>query len=340
MTAAQHELEKLHAQIKQTRAVLARLHTTLLEANGESLGSEETPLVEANQNLVLAMLGAQAEAETMARDMAFREQTMALRLESQRLGEENRQIREASQLKSQFLANMSHELRTPLNAIIGFSDLLASEQVTPATPKYREFVGHIRNSGQHLLELINDVLDVSKIAAGKLEFHPEPMNVPRAVQEVIDMLQVAALQNAVVISTEIEPGLDNLVLDRTRFKQMLANYLSNAIKFSHPGGAVKLRVLAGADNRLRVEVQDSGIGIAATDLAHLFTEFNQIDNSSTRRHSGTGLGLALTRMLATAQGGSVGVHSALGAGSTFHFVLRRDTASAAAANEAVPALIA
>ena len=290
------------------------------------MGDKGAELVEANQHLVLAMLHTQIEAETAARDMAFREQTVALRLESQRLGEENRQIREASRLKSQFLANMSHELRTPLNAIIGFSDLLMSGMIPQGSPKYGEYLAHINASGQHLLELINDVLDASKVAAGKLEFHPEPLNLPRVVQEVITMLQVAAQRNGVVVSTDIEPGLDDLVLDRTRFKQVLSNYLSNAIKFSPEGGHVSVRALAAADDCFRVEVQDCGIGISQADQARLFTEFGQIDSSSTRAHDGTGLGLALARLLVTAQGGTVGVRSTLGTGSTFHFVLRRQPA--------------
>jgi signal transduction histidine kinase len=318
---AGRDLADLHTQIEAALALLGRLRRQEAETRSRSLAKESAPLQEANEQLVLGMLRAQTEAESAARDIAFRELTTELRLESQRLGEENRQIAEASRLKSQFLANMSHELRTPLNAIIGFSDLLRSGRVATTSTKYLEFLGHINASGQHLLEMVNDVLDLSKVASGKLQFHPEPIDLAQAIKEVVDMLRVAADRNGVVVCTEIEPGLNDLWLDRPRFKQVLSNYLSNAIKFSHDGGTVTVRARAEADGSLRVEVQDTGIGIATADQARLFAEFQQIDSSSSRRHHGTGLGLALTRLLVEAQGGSVGVRSTLDAGSTFHFIL-------------------
>ena len=245
------------------------------------------------------------------------------RLTAQRLEAENRQIQEASRLKSQFLANMSHELRTPLNAVIGFADLLHAGLVKPDSPKHHEFLGHIATSGRHLLQLINDVLDLSKVEAGKFDFYPEAVNLPTLLQEVQDVLQTASLRKGIEISVDIDPGLTDLWLDPARLKQVLYNYLSNAIKFTGAGGQVAVRAMAEGDDHLRIEVADTGIGISAADLPRLFTEFLQLDAGYSKQHQGTGLGLALTRRLVQAQGGQVGVRSSLGTGSVFFVVLNR-----------------
>jgi signal transduction histidine kinase len=326
MAVSSRELEHLHAQMDEAREVLAGLQRDVFEAQSDRRSRDAASIVEANEQLVLSMLRAQAEAEALARDIAFRELTAELRLESQRLGEENRQLIEAGRFKSQFLANMSHELRTPLNAIIGFSELLLSGAVTGASPRYLEYLGHIHTSGRHLLHLIGGVLDISKVTSGKLDFHPEPVNLLQVLNEVVSMLQGAASRAAVVIRMELDPDVNRLVLDRTRLKQVVINYLSNAIKFSRTAGVVTVRARAEGDDCFRVEVEDTGVGIADADHARLFVEFQQIGGSHTRQqHAGTGLGLALTRLLVEAQGGSVGVRSKLGAGSTFHFVLKRNT---------------
>ena len=330
----------LPLQIDAARAELAQLQQQIFEARADLRRREASQLVEANEQLVLAMLRVQADAEAAKRDIAFRELTTELRLKGQRLGEENRQLSETSRLKSQFLANMSHELRTPLNAIIGFTDLIRSGVVTERSPKYLEFLGHIGTSGRHLLQLINDVLDVAKVEAGKLEFHPEPVDLGQVVAEVIEMVQAAPGGNAVVVETQIESNLGGLVLDRLRLKQVLCNLLSNAIKFSQPGSTVTVRGLAEGEDSVRVEVEDSGIGITADEQAHLFVEFHQVDRSSTRKHEGTGLGLALARLLVEAQGGSVGVRSAPGVGSVFHFVLRRDARAMPATPPPAPSSVA
>ena len=325
MTTATRELADLQAEIDAARTLLLSLQRESLEAESDLRSRQAASLLEANEQLVLGMLRAQTDAETAARDIAFRELTTELRLEAQRLGEENRQISETSRLKSQFLANMSHELRTPLTAIIGISDLLRSRLITEASPRYLECLGHIDTSAKHLLEIINGVLDLAKIASGTLTFYPEPMSLSAVVKEAIDMVQLAADRARVVVYTEIEAGLEPLVLDRLRFKQVLSNYLSNAIKFSHAEGAVTVRARADGRECLCVEVEDTGIGISKPDQKRLFAEFHQIDSSSARQHPGTGLGLALARTLVEAQGGTVGVHSTLGKGSTFYFVLKRDT---------------
>ena len=245
------------------------------------------------------------------------------RLTAQRLEAENRQIQEANRLKSQFLANMSHELRTPLNAVIGFADLLHSGFVKPESPKHHEYLGHIGTSGRHLLQLINDVLDLSKVESGKFDFFAERVDLSVLLKEVMDVLHTAVTRKDIRISTDIDAGLGDLTLDPARLKQVLYNYLSNAIKFTPAGGRVIVRAVSAGPEHFRIEVDDSGIGISAADLPRLFTEFQQLDAGYSKQHQGTGLGLALTRRLVQAQGGQVGVRSTVGLGSVFCIVLNR-----------------
>jgi len=262
-------------------------------------------------------------ASKIVRDIAPLKQAQEARLLAQRLEAENRQILEANRLKSQFLANMSHELRTPLNAIIGFGDLLHRGVIKPESPKHNEYLGHIGTSGRHLLQLINDVLDLSKVESGKFEFFPEPVQLPRLVSEVMGVLQGAAQRKQIQTEIDLDPALEDLVLDPVRLKQVLYNYLSNAMKFTPDMGRVVVRARPDGDTHFRLEVEDNGIGIAEADLGRLFGEFQQLDTGYGKRHPGTGLGLALTRRLVQAQGGSVGVRSTPGQGSVFHLVLAR-----------------
>jgi PAS domain S-box-containing protein len=239
------------------------------------------------------------------------------------LEEENRRVLEASRLKSEFLANMSHELRTPLNAIIGFAELLYDGQVTPDMPQFKEFMHDILTSGQHLLQLINDVLDLSKVEAGRLDFHPEDTAVERIVGDAIGIMRALAAQKHLVIDQEIDPAIGTVFVDRARLKQVLYNYLSNAIKFTPVGGRVVVSASAESGDRFRIAVRDTGIGISAADLQRLFVEFNQLEAGAAKKHQGTGLGLALTKRLIEAQGGRVGVESIPGEGSTFFAELPR-----------------
>ena len=254
-------------------------------------------------------------------DVTDRKRSEEMRVTSVRLEAENRQILEANRLKSEFLANMSHELRTPLNAIIGFAEILRAG----ATPeeKRREYLGHVAVSGRHLLQLINDVLDLSKVESGKFEFFPEPVDLVRVMREVTGVLQTEAVRKGVTVEVEIDTSLVDLVLDPSRLKQMLYNFLSNAIKFTGGGGRVVLRALAQGPAQLRIEVEDTGIGISEADQKKLFLQFQQVHTGYAKQHQGTGLGLALTRRFAELQGGSVGVRSTPGVGSVFHLVLPR-----------------
>jgi PAS domain S-box-containing protein len=252
---------------------------------------------------------------------------------ARRLEAENQRVLEVSRLKSQFMANMSHELRTPLNAVIGFSELLQAGAVPHASPKHGEYLGHIARSGRHLLQVINDVLDLSKVEAGRMDFAPEPIDLPALVAEVVATLGVQATTGRVQVRSRIEPAVHGLVLDPARLKQVLFNYLSNAIKFTLPDGLVEVTAQAEGPDHWRLEVRDTGLGIAPEDLPRLFVEFQQLDGSHAKRHEGTGLGLALTRRLVQAQGGRVGVYSEPRRGSLFYAVLPRRADAAAGADD-------
>ncbi len=239
-----------------------------------------------------------------------------------RLSEERySRISQANRLKSVFVANMSHELRTPLNAIIGFAELLHDGAVDPESPQHKEFLGDILASGRHLLQLINDVLDLAKVEAGRMEFRPEPVDLERLLAEVTAVVRATAMQKQITIETVVDPEVRHVVADPDRMKQVAYNFLSNALKFTAHAGSVVARVLPEGVDRFRFEVQDSGIGIGAEDLGRLFVEFEQLEAGTSKRHQGTGLGLALTRRLVEAQGGTVGVQSTPGQGSIFRATL-------------------
>ncbi len=263
------------------------------------------------------------ETQTIAfvLDITERKRLEEIRKRSLELETQNRRILEASRLKSEFLANMSHELRTPLNSILGFTELLHDGEIEPSSPQYLESLTDILNSGRHLQQLINDVLDLAKVEAGKIELRPEPIDVAALIAEVTAILRTVAAAKHIQVETLVAPAVQHATLDPARFKQVLYNYLSNALKFTPDGGKVSVRALPQAPARLRLVVEDTGIGIAPADLGRLFVEFQQLDAGTTKRHAGTGLGLALTKRLVEAQGGSVGVKSALGSGSQFFAVL-------------------
>src|SRR5204863_8552998 len=180
---------------------------------------------------------------------------------------------EASRLKSELLANMSHELRTPLNAVIGFAEILHDGKVGAVTDEQKEFLGDILTSSRHLLQLINDVLDLSKIEAGKMEFRPEALDPGRVGVEIRDVLRSLAAARRITVTVEAEGGLGQVVVDPAKLKQVLYNYLSNALKFTPEGGHVTIRVRPEAGDTFRLEVEDTGIGIREEDTGRLFVEF-------------------------------------------------------------------
>jgi protein-histidine pros-kinase len=226
-------------------------------------------------------------------------------------------LHHASRMKSEFLANMSHELRTPLNGIIGFSELLVDEKVGSLNPKQKEFLGDILRSGQHLLQLINDVLDLSKVEAGRMQLSPEPFETRRAIDEICAVVSPLSKKKGIQVRTQVEPAATRVVMDLHKFKQVLYNLLSNAVKFTDDGGSVSVDAGVTPAQRLRLSVRDTGIGIEEADLHRVFEEFTQIDSGNGRRYEGTGLGLALTRKLVEFQGGTIGVASRSGEGSVF-----------------------
>lgn len=257
------------------------------------------------------------------------------------LEQKNRDLEQANRLKSEFLSNMSHELRTPLNAIIGFSDLLSRGVIGPLSPKQITCVGHILSSGRHLLGLINDILDLSKVEAGKMELVLEPIDANAVLRACLSIVQDSAARRSIGLEFLSCEPLQPVLVDLRKFRQMTYNLLSNAVKFSRDGGRVVLslhrtqrcdvsygedeawasRLLPLPDGSeqefLEVRVLDSGNGIAAADLPALFQTFSQLDSSSSRQHEGSGLGLALVSRLAELHGGTVGVSSAPGLGAQF-----------------------
>src|ERR1700747_1548401 len=228
------------------------------------------------------------------------------------------QIEAASQHKSQFLASMSHELRTPLNAIIGLTEMMVTNAARFGTEKALEPLRRVNAAGTHLLNLINEVLDLSKIEAGKLELNPEPVNLARLIDEVFGTAGQLAEKNKNRLIVEAQDNLGALNADSMRLKQILLNLLSNACKFTKEG-EIALRVRKVADGRdwLELAVADTGIGLTAEQQAKLFQDFTQADSLTSRRYGGTGLGLALSRKLARMMGGDVTVTSEAGKGSVF-----------------------
>lgn len=241
-----------------------------------------------------------------------------------------RRARDADRLKSAFLATMSHELRTPLNSIIGFTGIVLQGMAGPLTPEQQRQLGMVRSSARHLLDLINDVLDLSKIEAGQLQIRPEAFNVAESVQKAKGLVQPLAEQKGLRLQVEIAPDVADMRSDRRRVEQIIINLLNNAIKFTDQGGVVvqlaldpvfRLNEQAPACKALRVQVRDTGIGIKPEDIGTLFQPFSQVDNGLTRAHEGTGLGLAICSRLVKLLGGTITVRSVWSEGSVFTVTL-------------------
>lgn len=247
--------------------------------------------------------------------------TEELTRKTEELAEANRRIREADRLKTQFVANMSHELRTPLNSIIGFSELLVERLDGKIDPRQLGFLRHVVSAGQHLLAMINDVLDLTKIEAGKMDFYPEYFHVAPVVESICTVMRGAA-KSSLVFVIDIPDDLPTIESDLARFKQILINLLSNAVKFSPPGGPVTISArFIDNEGSITVSVADKGLGIDSKDYDVIFQEFRQIDGTSRRAFGGTGLGLALVKKFVEMQHGTVRVESAPGEGSVFSFTL-------------------
>jgi PAS domain S-box-containing protein len=231
----------------------------------------------------------------------------------------NREVERANRLKSEFLASMSHELRTPLHTIIGFSELLAEQIQGPLNEKQLRFVNHIHRDSLHLLELINDILDLSKIESGRLELRPEPFVFADVLKESLGTVRAPAAAKSIVIETAVDVP-QAVEADRLRVKQILVNLLSNAVKFTPDGGRV--RVEAAVDGAcVRASVIDTGVGIPKEEQQAVFDKFHQVGNTTKGVREGTGLGLAITRSLVEQHGGAIELHSEPGRGTRFTFTL-------------------
>jgi signal transduction histidine kinase len=256
--------------------------------------------------------------------LAGRFNSMASQLQSyttsleQKVAEKTAELERANRHKSEFLANMSHELRTPLNAVIGFSEALKAEYFGALNQKQKEYVKDINESGQHLLSLINDILDLSKIEAGKMELTASRFNMALAIDNALTFVRERALGHRIHLKADIAPEVGEVVADERKVKQILINLLSNAVKFSHPDGWVA--VTAARDkNAVMVSVQDAGVGIANEDQAAIFDEFRQVGGEGSAKAEGTGLGLSLAKRFVELHGGRIEVVSEVGKGSTFSF---------------------
>ena len=226
------------------------------------------------------------------------------------------QAEAANRAKSAFLATMSHELRTPLNIILGYSELALEHLEERGDDETAEDLRRVHGAGQHLLGLISDVLDLSRIEADRLEIGREPFDLDEMVREMVLSFQPLALNNTDELLAEVPLGLVVTGLDRTRVRQILLNLVSNAIKFTR-NGQIRIRVRRDGEHHLDISVRDTGIGIPADKLAVIFLPFTQVDPSTTRRYEGSGLGLAISRRLAELMGGTLSVESSPGRGSTF-----------------------
>jgi signal transduction histidine kinase len=262
-----------------------------------------------------------------------------IRRSERSLAAKNVELQRAARLKGEFLANMSHELRTPLNAIIGFSDLMLTERVGPVSAQQREFLEAVLRNGRHLLELINGILDLSKVEAGRMSLSLGPTDLREAITGAVADTESLRRAKQQSVWLELDNTPLNVIADGVRVRQVLFNLLSNASKFTGEGGSIILSALstraplappaerAGDERKLVtkdvvwVSVADTGIGIAPEDMPRLFQEFSQVDSTASRRAQGTGLGLALSKKLVELHGGTIGAESLPGRGSTFWFIL-------------------
>jgi len=237
------------------------------------------------------------------------------------LEEKNQALVSAAESKNRFLANMSHELRTPLNGIIGFAEFLSDGRPGPLNPKQKEYLTDILNSGRHLLQLINDVLDLAKIEANRMDLFPEKFNLAAAIEGVCAVSRPIAQKKSLRLDIQVSDDLHDVVLDPQKFKQVLYNLLSNAFKFTNEGGQVSISAQPASEGLFSLIVKDTGIGIHPEELPRLFREFEQLESGASRRYEGTGLGLALTRKIVELQGGTIAVESRPGLGSVFTVTL-------------------
>lgn len=287
--------------------ITVEIHESLTHDKQGAVTGMRSALLDVTARKMVAM--AVRKVEQYAQELRTKNEELLLALGA---------AREASATKGRFLAAMSHEFRTPLNGIIGLAELMFDSVAGPVSEEQKEYLGDILASSRHLLHLVNDVLDMAKVESGKMEFRLETLELAPLLREVRDVLRILAERKR--ISVSIDTGdVDEVVADASRLKQVVYNYLSNALKFTPEGGAIQVRARWEGGSAFRIEVEDSGPGIDSDDIARLFADFQQLD--SAKSGAGTGLGLALTKHIVEQQGGAVGVRSRVGMGSVFFAVL-------------------
>ena len=227
----------------------------------------------------------------------------------------------ANKVKSEFLSTMSHELRTPLNSIIGFSDLLKQKKIGELNEKQEHFIDNVLYSSKHLLSLINDILDLSKIESGKIEMNIETISIPSTINDTLEMVRTTSMKHNINLIKKFDPGLEFLEADKQKLKQILFNLLSNAVKFSKQNEGTITITTKKYDETVHISVSDTGIGIKKEDMGKLFNKFQQIESATHRKYGGTGLGLAISKELVELHGGSILAESKYGEGTTFTFKL-------------------
>jgi len=286
------------------------VHATLIRDTLGKITGLRSALLDVRQRKVAETASRKAEQYTL--ELLNKRDQLIEALES---------ARQANLVKSRFLANMSHELRTPLNGIIGLSEMLHDDVLGDLSPQQKEYMGDILASGHHLLDLVNNLLDLEGVELGKIELSPQVVDVPRLLKEVCDVLRTLADENGVKLSVTADPALSAVTTDPIRLRQIVYNYLSNAIKFSPAESLVRVRAIPDEGRKFRVEVADDGPGIKPEELSLLYNDFHRLNGTQKRPGQGAGLGLALVKRIVEAQGGSVGVDSVSGSGSIFYAVL-------------------
>ncbi len=302
--------------------VVAFVVTLMAAICGLSVWHNRVTLAQSSEHLQRANAALRASEQSLERRV--RERTAQLEESERELARARDEALTANHQKSAFLARMSHELRTPLNAVIGFSDVLSDGTFGELIEKQSEYVRDIHDSGQHLLSLINDILDLSKIEAGELDLDPTAFSLPAAIDNALVLMKERALRQDVRLVEEVDPELSVVVADERKIKQVLLNLLTNAVKFTKAGGTVTLRARAVGDG-FSVSVEDTGVGVSEADQGVIFDEFRQAEDDFARTQEGTGLGLSLSRRLVELHGGQIGVESELGRGSIFTFDIPGET---------------
>ena len=304
------KLANRHPLIVEADVRLGDLGATLLEENPDALIE---CFVVTRKGRYLGVGTGEALLQGKVRLLQEREKQLSRALDAET---------HANAAKSDFLALMSHELRTPLNAIIGFSEVLGTELLGPlGHPRYREYANDVHGAGHHLLALINDILDLSKAAAGKFELQCEEIVPADVITECLKLTRGKAHEGGLRLTSDLVPGLPNLIVDRLRFKQVLLNLCSNAIKFTPPGGVVHVTAHHDDDGRFVLAVRDTGIGMAPEQIPAALEPFRQIASPFARQKEGTGLGLALVKSMVECHGGTLAIESALKKGTTVRMIL-------------------